>query len=176
MRKNNVKQEIKEYFFQHPTVRLRVRQVEREVKVTLPSAIRYAKELESEGILKRIQISGVTFHQADRTSKRYLLEKKLYNIRQLHETGLVDHLKGQCRDAAMILFGSYEKAEDIEDSDIDIFIQAKKKQVKGLDIYEKKLGRGIQLFTEPKIRNIRNKDLANNILNGTRLNGFIEVF
>ena len=53
----NIKDKIKEYFFVNPTVKVRVRQIERELKIPLPSAIRYVKELEKEGILKNEKIA-----------------------------------------------------------------------------------------------------------------------
>lgn len=171
----NVKNKIKEHFLQNPTVRLRVRQLERETGAHLPSVIRYVKELEKEEIIKRNVISGITFYTAHRASEQYLLEKKLYNIMRLHESGLVRHLTDQFRGVPIILFGSYEKGEDTEDSDIDIFIEHKKKGIKGLDAFEKRLGRGIQVFMQDSIRKVRNKDLANNIINGTKLEGFLEV-
>ncbi|MBI2109604.1 hypothetical protein HYT58_00325, partial [Candidatus Woesearchaeota archaeon] len=52
MKVRNIKEKIKESFFINPTVKLRVRQIERKLEIPLPSAIRYIKELEKEGILK----------------------------------------------------------------------------------------------------------------------------
>ncbi len=46
MKRKNIKRQIKEHFFVFPSVKLRVRQVEKELKVPLPSVIRYTKELE----------------------------------------------------------------------------------------------------------------------------------
>ena len=92
MIRKDTKERIKSHFFLNPTVRLRVRQVERAVKVPLPSAIRYAKELEAEGVLKRQTVAGVTMYSADRTSRRFLLEKKLYNIQRLFSSGLIHFL------------------------------------------------------------------------------------
>ena len=46
----NIKQLIEEYFFNYPSTKIRVRQLERTLKLPLPSIIRYCKELEQEGI------------------------------------------------------------------------------------------------------------------------------
>ena len=80
MELNSIKDRIKAYFFLNPTTRLRVRQIEREVKIPLPSAIRYTKELEKEGILKSQEIAGIRLYSADRTSKSFLLEKTHYCV------------------------------------------------------------------------------------------------
>jgi len=46
MKQKDIKQIIKEYFFVNPTTKLRVREIERTLKLSLPSVIRYCKELE----------------------------------------------------------------------------------------------------------------------------------
>lgn len=175
MRIKSIEQKIKEYFFVNPTAKLRVRQIEREVIIPLPSAIRYAKELEKEGILQSTIIAGIKLYSADRTSKQFLLEKKLYNIKSLFSSGLVEFLVNECNNPNIALFGSYARGEDVEDSDIDLYIETNKREI-DLKKFENTLKRGIQLFIYKKIGNVENKELANNILNGITLNGFVEVF
>ena len=119
---NSIKERIRKYFFQNPTTQLRVRQIEREVKVPLPSVIRYCKELEKEGIIKKTETAGIALYSADRSSMRYLLEKRLFNIRLIFESGLLDHLIKEHSNPTIVLFGSYAKGEDIERSDIDLYI------------------------------------------------------
>jgi len=171
----NIKDKMKEYFFVHPAERLRVRQIERAVKVPLPSAIRYAKELEKEGILQSRDISGIRVFSADRNSKKFIIEKKLYNIRELFDSGLVDYIIKNYSSPAIIVFGSYSKGEDIEKSDIDIYIETPSKNIIELKKFEKVLSRNIQTFIYSNIKKIPNPSLANNILNGIVLNGFVEV-
>lgn len=166
---------IKEYFFVNPTAKLRVRQIEREIKVPLPSAIRYAKELEKQGILKSTIIAGVKLYSADRTSKTFLIEKKLFNIKSLYGSGLVNFIIKECNNATIVVFGSYARGEDVEDSDIDLYIETSQKQI-DLKRFENELKRKIQIFIYKKIGSIENKELANNILNGITLNGYVEVF
>ncbi len=175
MRTMTIIDRIKEYFFVNPTAKLRVRQIEREIKVPLPSAIRYAKELEKQGILKSTIVAGVKLYSADRTSKTFLIEKKLFNIRSLYVSGIVDFLIQKCSNAAIAVFGSYARGEDVEGSDIDLYIEMQKKEI-NLERFEKELKRKIQPFIYKKITDVENKELANNILNGITLNGFIEVY
>jgi len=170
MKTKNIKNKITEYFFLNPTARLRVRQIERIVKVPLPSAIRYTKELEKEGILKSTKIAGITVYSADRTSEKFLIEKKLFNIRQLFP--LVTLLKSEC--SAIAVFGSHSKGEDVENSDIDLYLETAAKP--DVSKFEKELKKRIHIFRYKKIQDVENKQLANNIMNGIILSGFIEVF
>jgi predicted nucleotidyltransferase len=175
MRRKDIKLEIVKYFLLNPTAKLRVRQIEREVNVPLPSAIAYTKELEKQGILKSAIVGGVRFYSADRASKEFLLEKQLFNIKSLFSSGLVDFIISECNNPNIMVFGSYARGEDIEDSDVDLYIETIKKEI-NLKQFEAKLKRKIQLFIYKKIADVENKELANNIINGIVLNGFVEVF
>lgn len=175
MKRSNIKQVIKEFFFLYPGKRLRVREIERELKIHLPSVIRYTGELVKEGIIKVIKIGNVRFFAADRASKEFLSAKKLFNIESLVSSGLIEHIETEYGNPPIVLFGSYAKGEDVENSDIDLYVEGAGK-ISNLDKYEKKLHRHIQLFCYENIRRIPNKELANNIINGITLNGFVEVF
>ena len=176
MKTYNIKERIKEYFFMNPTAKLRVRQIEREMKMPLPSVIRYCKELEKEEILKKESISGVSTYSADRNSKKFLTAKRLFNINLIFESGLIGHVVKEYFNPVIVLFGSYSKGEDIEDSDIDLYIETQKKQEFNLQKFEKILGRSIQVFNYRKIREVPNHHLSNNIINGITLNNFLEAF
>src|SRR3989344_7763071 len=146
MKTKNIKQKIKEHFLLYPTAKARIRQLERELKLPLPSIIRYVKELEKDGIVKSEIISRVKLYSADRSSKKFLLEKRLFNINSLYSSGFVDSIVQQCHNPVLILFGSYAIGEDIEKSDIDIYIEAPIKKIVDIAIFEKKLKRKFQIF------------------------------
>ena len=55
----NIKEQIRKHFFINPLAKLRVRGVERTLKLPLPSVIKYCKELEEEGILTTIKTGNV---------------------------------------------------------------------------------------------------------------------
>ena len=175
MKTYNIKEKIKEYFFMNPTSKLRVRQIERELRLPLPSVIRYCRELEKEGILKKTSISGVSCYSADRSSKKYLVEKRLFNIRLAFDSGLIDYLAEEYFNPVVVLFGSYSKGEDTEDSDIDLYIETSSKKEIKLSEFEKTLKRKIQAFKYSSISQIKNIHLSNNIINGVVLNNFLEV-
>ena len=174
MTQKSIKDKIKEHFFINPTSKLRFRHLEKLLKLPLPSVIRYCRELEKEEILAAKKTGNVVFYTADRSSEKFLLEKKLFNIRQLYTSGFVDYLKSEFHNPVIVVFGSYSKGEDIEGSDIDLYIETAKKNI-NLSKFEKTLNRKIQAFIHKNIREIANHHLANNIINGFILNGFFEV-
>jgi len=176
MKKKDIKQTIKEFFFVNPTAKLRVREIERTLKLPLPSVIRYCKELEKESILTTIKIGNVNFYTANRGSEKYLLEKKLYNIKIIYESGLIEYLRRELSNPSIVLFGSFAKGEDTEESDIDLYIETLSRKKVSLEKFEKLLKRRIQAFQHKNLDEISNTNLANNIINGFLLNGFVEVF
>lgn len=176
MSRKNIKEAIKEYFCTNPTAKLRVRHIERELRLPLPSVIRYVRELEKETFLKRTKTANVVFYSADRSSKSFILEKKLFNIGQLYSSGIIDFLRNELSNPPVAIFGSYAKGEDTESSDIDIYIQTPSKRELHLKRFENILKRRIQVFSYKELAAISNPFLANNILNGIVVNGFLEVF
>jgi|SRR3989338_86409 len=175
MKRKDIKKTIGEYFFIKPNAKLRVREIERNLKLPLPSVIRYCRELEKEGILATVKTGNVTFYTASR-SEEYLLEKKLYNVKQLYESGLVEYLKIELNNPAIVLFGSFSKGEDTEESDIDLYIETPSKKRVNIEKFENILKRSIQVFQNKNLNAISNPHLANNIINGITLNSYIEVF
>jgi predicted nucleotidyltransferase len=176
MKTNNSKKKIIDYFFINPTTKLRVRQIERLTKTALPSVVRYTKELSNENLLKVENVADVLLYSGDRSSKQFILEKKLFNIKQLFDSGLINFLIEEYHNPPIIVFGSYSKGEDIENSDIDIYIESPKNANLDLTVFEKKIKRSIQIFRHRSLYDIKNNELANNIINGVNLNGFVEVF
>ena len=175
MKRKYIKQTIKEYFFINPTAKLRVREIERTLKLPLPSVIRYCKELEQENILTINKAGNVNFYTASR-SETYFLEKKLFNIKQVYESGLINYLKIELSNPAIVLFGSFAKGEDLEESDIDLYIETPSKKQLNLEKFKKILKREVQIFQHKSLKEITNHHLANNIINGITLNNYIEVF
>ncbi len=173
MKRKDIKALVRDYFMLNPTARLRVREIERRTGAPLPSVIRYARELEKEGILRSSEVSGVRLYSADRASDTFLAAKRVRNLELLYESGLVEHLRRELGNPCIVLFGSYSRGEDVEDSDIDLYIETKESP--DLSRFAKGLGRGIQLFRHRSIRGVRNRELANNIINGITLNGYLEV-
>ncbi len=171
-----LKESLKSYFFLHPTAKKRVRQLKREAGLPLPSVIRYCSELEKEGIIKHEIVAGVKAYSTDRSSKKFLLEKRLFNIRLLFDSGIIEKLVSDYDSPGIIVFGSFSKGEDLEESDIDLYLETPIKKQKDLRFLEKKIGKSLHIHKYRSIHSVENKELASNIMNGVTLNGFIEAF
>ncbi|MBI4177250.1 MAG: nucleotidyltransferase domain-containing protein [Candidatus Aenigmarchaeota archaeon] len=176
MIRKDIKETIRDYFFVNPNAKLRVRRIERTLELPLPSVIKYCKELKEEGILTTTKTGDVVFYTSNRANEGFLMEKKLFNLKQIHASGIVGCLRDELSNPVIILFGSYSKGEDTENSDIDLYLETPSKKAISFEKFEKVLQRKIQVFRHKNIREIGNIGLANNIVNGIVLNGFIEVF
>ncbi len=176
MIRKSIKESVKEHFFINPASKMRVRQIEKKLKLPLPSVIRYCRELEKEGILATIKTGNVVFYTADRANGNFLLEKRLFNLKQIYLSKIIDYVRKELSNPQIILFGSYAKGEDTEESDIDLYIETLSKKEISLAVFEKKLERRIQVFRHASLEQVKNPHLANSIINGVVLNGFIEVF
>lgn len=174
MKTKDIKSKIKEFFMKNPSKKLRVRQIERELGLPLPSVIRYTKELESEKILRSQKIANIIVYTVN-NSKEFFIEKKLFNLRQIYDSGIIDFLKKEYSNPVIVLFGSYLMGEDNEESDIDLYIETKTKKEFNFKKFERFLGRKIQVFNFKNLKEI-NSELANSIINGLVLNNQLEVF
>ncbi|HOW37059.1 MAG TPA: nucleotidyltransferase domain-containing protein [Candidatus Pacearchaeota archaeon] len=172
----DIKETIKRFFFVNPNSKLRVREIEKKLKLSLPSVIRYCKELQKEEILTTIKTGNVVFYTADKTNSNFILQKKFYNLNSMYESGLIEFLKKELSNPPVLVFGSYSRGEDIETSDIDLYIETSSNKIIDLHDFEKELKRNIQVFKHKSVREIKNVNLANNILNGVILNNYLEVF
>ena len=74
----------------------------------------------------------------------------------------------------IILFGSASKGEDVEGSDVDLFLICKDKKL-NLKKYEEKIRRSINIFFSNDFNKL-SEELRHNIINGVVLKGYLKVF
>ncbi|MDO8517623.1 MAG: nucleotidyltransferase domain-containing protein [Nanoarchaeota archaeon] len=151
-----------------------LRQISRKAGIAVTSTKTYLDELLKEGLIIKINEGIYPSFKANRDNNLFKFYKKLNIVERIEVSGLIDYLSDSCLPNSIILFGSASKGEDIKNSDIDLFVQSKEKKL-NLEKYEKLLNRKINLFFEPNFFRL-NKELKNNILNGIKLKGYIEVF
>ncbi len=111
--------------------------------------------------------------KANIESEEYKKYKRAYNFFQIEESGIANFLKSKLMPKSIVLFGSYSRGEDVEDSDIDIFIECKKENL-NLGSFERKLNRKIELHFKEDFKKYP-KELKNNIINGIILRGYLEA-
>lgn len=164
-------------FFEKPTEEQHVRNIAKKLKISPTTASKYLKELEKKEILRSENKYRHLIFKANTESKTYKVLKRNHNIQKLYDSNLIKHLEEIYNEPeAIILFGSYSRAEDTEQSDIDLAIITTTKKEINLEKYEKKLGKKIQIFeiTREEFKKM-NKNLKNNIINGIILEGYIEL-
>ena len=161
-------------FLDSPTESFRLREIARLTKISPPSVINYLKEFEKEGLIRKQIKREIPFYTSIRDNSNFILYKKISIIFELNNSGLIDYLWDKLSPEAIILYGSYSKGESIENSDVDLFILGKDKNIE-LANFEKKLNKRIHILFKESTKEIPN-ELKNNILNGVILKGYIKVF
>jgi len=155
-------------FFEDCYRRINVREYSRLTKVSPPTASKMLLEFSKKGLLLTKKERNYIFYYANSRDKIFITLSRIYW--ELKLAKLVDFLNKKLLNPTIILFGSLSKAETTENSDIDLCVLGHKKE---LDIknFENDLNRKIQLFFFSSIEDIKNKELANNILNGFLMEG-----
>ena len=174
MIQNYSRYRILQEFFNFPRRNFHMREISRAVKIAQPSTLAHLKALLNEGFILREKKGIYPTFIANRDNELFKHYKKFNLVSRIYQEGLLDYIYDNCMPNAIIIFGSASKGEDIEESDIDIFIQAPEKRL-ALGKYEKSLNRRISLFFEEDFHRLSN-ELKNNILNGIILKGYIKIF
>lgn len=165
-------------FFHSPMKGWGLLELCRESKLAHTSVKNHLITLKQYGIISEYKEKkggrSYPVYKAEQNAMRFRDYKVIYNLAELFESRLIDYIKDTIMPRSIILFGSYHKGEDIEDSDIDIFVEAEKADLNLLK-FEKILKRRIQLHFKAKFKEY-SKELKNNIINGTTLYGYLEAF
>lgn len=112
-------------------------------------------------------------YKANINNKDFKIYKRLYNLLLIQESDLIKFLGDNLTPKSIVLFGSFSRGEDVEDSDIDLFIESSKTDL-NLDKFEKLLGRKIELHFNENFTKYP-AELKANIINGIVLYGYLEV-
>ena len=165
-------------FFDEPTARHYLVEISRKARLAHTSTKRHLIELKKASVIgESIEKKGsrkFPVYTAKISEKNYREFKKLYNMIMIRDSGLISFLKDRTTPRAIVLFGSYQRGEDTEDSDIDIFIESKEKDIE-TNQFSRKLRRNVQLHFRKSFKTYP-EELKNNILNGTVLEGYLEAF
>jgi predicted nucleotidyltransferase len=162
-------------FFEDITKETAVREYARLLRISPPAASKTLKSYAKQGMLKSRKERRALLFKANTESRMFKDLMILYNKIKLESSGLPDELEKKFNYPTIILFGSFAKAEDIPESDIDLCIISMEKKQINLEKFEKELKHKIQIFNFTSFSEIKNKELLNNILNGIILRGEINL-
>jgi len=166
---------ILKIFFDEPVREFNVREVARILKIAPATASKKLSRFVGMVLLKERCERNLKLYKADLESDSYRDLKIYYNIRRIKESGLLEHLNRFYLKPTIVLFGSAAYGLDTETSDFDILvISENNKDFAAIKEYEKTLKRNIQIMAVRSIKNLKNKHLINNVLNGIRMQGEIK--
>jgi len=161
---------ILEVFFKEPIAIHFIREISKRVKLAPTSVRNHLKELEKEGLIKKKSARPFDGFIADRENEKFIYYKQAYNFYSLYK--LRNEIKRSLHPQTAIVFGSYARGEDREDSDIDILIISKIKKDLKLKKHEDELERKIHITIVNSIDQL-DKGIKKNILNGWVIEGEI---
>ena len=177
MLQNYNKLKVLNVFFEDPTRKdFQLREISRRINLAPPSVRIYLDQLIKENLVlkSKNKIYNYNVYSANRDNEYFRYLKKINTIISIKEIGLLEYLNDNCMPDTIILFGSASIGEDILESDLDLFLLCKEKEL-NLTKYEKMLKRKINIFFSENF-NKHSKELKNNIINGTILSGYLKVF
>lgn len=165
-------------FFEKPTEGFQIRELARHLSINHTTIRQYLNKLIKEELLIKKDGKPYPFYFAN-INKKFLTLKQFYNLDLLRKSELIEFLEDKFDFPTIILFGSFAKALDDQNSDIDIFILSNIKKTINLKKFEKFLNRPISLhlynnsdFSSAKLKN---SELINSICNGITLSGDLEI-
>jgi predicted nucleotidyltransferase len=156
---------VAEIFFTEPTKTHFIKEISRKISLAPTSVRVHLKKLIKYGLVKEVKSEPFNGFKATRENEEFIFEKKIANLILIKDSGLIEQLKEKYP-KAIILFGSYNKGEDIETSDIDLFLDSKPFKF-DKEKFEENLKRKIHIIFKEEA----NKSLIESINQGTILFG-----
>lgn len=159
---------VLEVFFQEPTAVHFIREISRTINLAPTSIKNHIEALQKENLIIKKSAKPFDGFIANRDDEKFKHLKQAYNFYSLFE--LKKKIIEECYPKQLILFGSYARGEDIENSDIDILIISKTKKNLELSSTEKKLKRTVHLTFITEISKL-DESLQENVKRGFTLYG-----
>jgi predicted nucleotidyltransferase len=156
---------VAEIFFIEPTKIHFIREISRKIKLAPTSIRKHIQTLIKKGLIIKVKSAPFDGYVALRENPDFIFEKRIANLISIKSSGLIEYLNEKYP-KNIVLFGSFNKGEDIETSDIDIFIRLRSFEI-NLNSFEKFLNRKIHLLFEEQV----DKNLLESINQGILLAG-----
>jgi predicted nucleotidyltransferase len=161
-------------FMEEPLREYSTREAAKHLKISPATASKKLKGFARESVLVHRRERNLDLYRANMEGDSYMDIKVYYNVRKVRESGIIERLNDFYLKPAVVLFGSASCGLDTQESDFDFLVISEKSGVCELKKFERKLNRGIQLFVYMNTRQIKNRHLANSMMNGILLQGEIE--
>ena len=169
---------IMKIFFYEPTKRHYLKEISRKARIAHTSVMKELNFLLKENLIKKhLEKRGsrnFPIYTADFRNPRHKTLKSINNLESMMFSGLIERIVEKTTPSCIILFGSYARGEDTEDSDIDLFIEGEQEDL-NLEDFEKNFKRKIDLHFNPDFKSYP-KELKNNIMNSIKIYGFLDGY
>src|SRR3989344_2184436 len=168
------------WFFSYPTQEISLNDLVELVNISKTTAKKVVNRLLKEEFLARDILCRMWRIKCNQKHPFNMTRKIAYNLQLIYESGIIDGILNSISNPrSMILFGSYRKGDDTENSDIDIAVETlddEEVKIENEGIipslgYRKDVKVNILKFSRNKI----DLNLFTNIANGIVLYGLLEV-
>ncbi|MFQ6137174.1 MAG: nucleotidyltransferase domain-containing protein [Candidatus Hydrothermarchaeales archaeon] len=171
----NNKFKVLRQFFIRPTKEYYIREISRIVGLSPPGVMKILSGLEKERLIIKRKNAVTTNYKANLKNRDFIALKRSYNLYSIHKSGLLDLLiEFYDTPEAIVLFGSYAAAEDLEKSDVDIAVVTSKDEYPPLEKFEEEIFRKINIHLVKNVEKAE-KEFINILANGVVLSGYLEV-
>ena len=153
-------------------------EIVKEAKVTRTVANKWLRKYVKQGIIRRTKRKGkFPIYSPGEKNITYQVQKRIYGLRKLHESGLIEELLKIQNAKTIVIFGSFSNGYWYKRSDVDIFVIG---QVNPEDFHESKMKAhkqlDIHIFQDDKELDTIKSGLLINILDGYLVKGTMESF
>lgn len=172
----NLQQRILRLMFLKAGSQLNALAIAKTLKVSQPAVSKALPLMLKERLIKveKDKESGRLSIELDRDNHKITQLKRVDNLKLIYESGLADFIEKEFAGATIILFGSYSRGDDTNNSDIDFAIIGRKRKLINFKEFEELLNRKIIINFYDSFKNIH-KNLKENLFNGIILYGGVEL-
>ena len=173
---NSKRWQIVKFFLDHPTLNVHLRSLAKKLRISATWIAKSLPSLEKAGFLSvarnpEIKLLSICANRDSLSFKRLKISSNLF---YLHESGFLDKLINLYhKPEAIILFGSYRKGEDTEESDIDFGVITSLKVQPDWVQFEKKIHRKIKVLELKKVK--IEAEFKSTLANGIVLYGYLDL-
>jgi predicted nucleotidyltransferase len=154
---------VLEVFFKEPTQIHFIKEIAKKIKLA-PTSVRINMGvLIKEGLIAEKKSRPFDGFIANRENQKFKDYKQCYNLFSISK--IKEKIIEEIAPRAIILFGSYQKGEDIESSDVDVLVLSKIKKEIDVESFEKELNRHIHVTIINEIKDLE-KNMQENVKNG----------
>jgi predicted nucleotidyltransferase len=143
---------VLEVFFKEPTTVHFIREIGKNIELSQTSVRNHIKKLLKMGLIKEKPSKPFDGFVANRENEDFIFYKRVYNLYSIKD--LSKFISTKYYPKVMVLYGSYSVGEDVESSDIDIFVLSKAKQEIKYTEFENTLMRKIHVIIVDDMKKI----------------------